>query len=87
MKISIAFALATTAIGQKVTTQECWYDEGATYTGKCGDLFFAYCDEYSLEPLDTCNIFTFSRSAVKTLSNGIDMSVWTYIREDDDSVN
>ena len=45
------------------------------------DLFFSYCDEYLLYAADTCNIFTFSRSAVKTLSNGLDMSVWSYVRE------
>ena len=81
MKFGIAIALASTAVAQKVTTQECWYDEGAQYTGKCNDLFFSYCDEYLLFAADTCNIFTFSRSAIKTLSNGIDMSVWVYERE------
>ena len=64
-----------------MTSQECWYDEGAQYTGKCNDLFFSYCDEYLLYAADTCNIFTFSRSAIKTLANGIDMAVWVYERE------
>ena len=81
MKYTIGFALASSVLSQKVTTNECWYDEGAEYVGKCMDLFFSYCDEYLLYAAETCNIFTFSRSAVKTLSNGIDMSVWTYARE------
>ena len=69
MKFVVALALAVgSSFEQQTTRNECWLNEGAERIGECFDLFFSYCDEYKLEPEETCNIFTFSRSAVKYLT-------------------
>ena len=42
------------------TDNECWFNEGATYEGSCTSLFYWYCDQYTLNPGEACNVSTFS---------------------------
>ena len=67
MKFAIACALAVgLALGQTTTENECWYEEGADYKGQCNDLFFTHCEEFSLKAGKSCNVFAYSRSAIKS---------------------
>ena len=47
------------------------------------DKYYNVCHKFWLEAEETCNIFTFSRSAVKYMSSSIKTNVWTYGRDDE----
>ena len=87
MKFASALALTVgygSAQNLSLTYNECWEEEGAYFREKgCSDLYFLYCDAYQLEADDTCNAYTYSRSAVKYLTSDIKTLIWTYTREYD----
>ena len=70
MKFATALAMAVgSTTSFSTTNNECWNGEGAEHLGDCNDLFYMYCDEYMLLKDEKCNVFTFSRSAVKYLTS------------------
>ena len=43
---------------------ECWFNEGATWLGKCTSLFYWKCDKYEIDAGDSCNVATFSDTQI-----------------------
>ena len=87
MKFAAVLALAVgsaQAANFQTTTNECWDDEGATHIGECWDLFYKYCDTYEIAAEQTCNIHTFSRSAIKFLTTDLDVIYWVFVKTDED---
>ena len=82
MRSTFAIALAAVANAQFVfidsTTNECWFNEGANYIGKCTNLFYWHCDEYEILPQDSCNVSTFSDSMLEWSWDEVTASVMTY---------
>ena len=55
-----SLASAATITVFEETTNECWFNEGATYEGECKDLFYWHCDMYTIQADSACNVNTFS---------------------------
>ena len=65
MKLEFALALvAATASSLTVTTNECENEEGAVYLGACKSIYYAFgiCEEYEVQPEDSCNVWAFAPS-------------------------
>jgi hypothetical protein len=61
MKIALSL-LTTVAIGQKVTQNNCFDEQGAVWLGECFGMFMNLCDEFKMLPGETCNILTFNNA-------------------------
>ena len=65
MKSAVALAIAASTASAAITTipttnNECWFNEGGQWLGRCTDLFYWYCDKYEVNEDDACNVSIFS---------------------------
>jgi len=79
------FALALTAFMSeaaitivKESSKECWFNEGATYVKACEDIFYWYCDEYTIDPESSCIVRTFSDSIVQWSFSEVEVAYWPF---------
>merc|ERR1719266_896724 len=87
MKFGLAIVLGVTQASESwsTTSNECFDEQGAEALGSDSDNFFMYGEKYRLLESETCNVHTFSRSAVKWLSSSLTGRVWKLQVEGDDN--
>jgi hypothetical protein len=82
------FSLAATAVLANAgitiineTSNECWFNEGAVWNGECSDLYYWFCDDYSIEPESSCLVRVQSDTQIITESEYITAAYWIYAAE------
>lgn len=61
MKLALSL-LAAAAVGQKVTNNNCFDEQGSVWLGECFGMFMNLCDEFMMLPGESCNIHVFNNS-------------------------
>lgn len=63
----------------RLTYNECFEEEEATYEGGCRSIWYPMCDKFTLSPNGTCNILTVGNTRLSFFSSDIDVLVWNYL--------
>lgn len=64
------------------SNNECWFNEGATFTGHCMDLYYWHCDTYNIAQDKSCIVRTFSDSMIKSsYIDNINAAYWVYAKK------
>ena len=71
-------ALASLALAQRTTDNDCLAGEGAVYIEGCKNLFYPMCDKLQIDPADSCNVVTYGSASIEWFSREIDVKYWDY---------
>merc|ERR1719215_2202735 len=83
MKSAISLALTAALASAEITIfnesyNECWFNEGAEYTGSCTHLFYWFCDKYTILANESCVVRTFTDSKLEVAFEDITVHFWPY---------
>lgn len=71
-------ALASLALAQRTTDNDCLAGEGAEYVEGCRNLFYPMCDKIKISPDDSCNVVTYGAASIEWFSRDITVKYWDY---------